>query len=418
MNRPQPLPLIVPFPRNRSDARDVSPLGSRTLRRWRKRLRRSLTAMQAATGNLPRWATLAEIGGEHRGVVTGLFATGAVFLAASLLWLSPLGRPTPVAGATPTAAPAIATWQHVHTQNQAVVESAGAPDERHPAGLSVVSSAAPSPDTDKLADSLVSATHAEGIHPSHAAQATDAAVAVVRALTDAMPDIVTVPVPVMQATPTAPPTAHAAPVTPEADAAPTPARPHRVLYLVDASGSLLDTLPDVVDWVGQHLDTLEEDQRFAVMFFRDLSVVEAEPAGMQPARFSTKVKVWSWMQPEAGHIEAAGRSDVEAALGQALQYEPDEIYIVSDDGFSRRSAWGDGPEMIEQFAGQIAHRDIRVHTVQFYYRDEAGAMEALASRCGGTYRFIEQPRAVETPMFDLLAPIGDDRGEGLAAAGR
>ena len=363
--------------------------------------------------------TSGRVGGGHRGLVTGLLASGGVFAAASVLWLSPLGRPTPVAGATGEAVRGVRGEVRGEVR-QAPVPTAWAMGTSTGPKRDAASASPVMSDRDQSDASGSHRTEGSGWLASMAA---------------AMPEVVTVPVPVPVMVEVASGAADHGELSgadqiqsdparrsdaADSETAVDPDRPRRVLYLVDASGSLLDTLPDAVEWVGQHLDTLEEDQRFAVLFFRDVSVLEAEPAGMQPARFAVKAKVWSWMQPEAGHVEATGRSDVSGALERAMAYEPDAIYILSDDGFSRRSAWGDGPEMIERFAASLAEREVRVHTVQFYYRDEAGALEALASRFDGTYEFIEAAASVPPVGFDLLSPMAEgERGadEGLAAAG-
>lgn len=196
----------------------------------------------------------------------------------------------------------------------------------------------------------------------------------------------------------APATAMAQPVRPTGE---------RIVYLVDASGSLLDSLPQVIDWLGESLDDLGDHQRFTVMFFRRGDVSEVPPAGLKQATFATKAAVWSWMQPEQGNVLPHGRSDVTGALEAALRYDADDVVILSDDAFSRRAASADEDAVVlDEVARILDGHDTRVHTVQFFYRDAAGALEAIADRFDGGYEFIEPtPRDTTAEVDPLLDTI-------------
>lgn len=203
-----------------------------------------------------------------------------------------------------------------------------------------------------------------------------------------------------------PGTKHATRPAPAPQAAPAVATT-RVVYLVDASGSLLDSLPQVIDWLGESLDGLAQGQQFTVLFFREGQVFEAPPRGLKPASFAAKASVWTWMQPERGNVSPRGRSDLFGAIEAAMGYRPDELYIVSDDSFNRSAsaARSEDGAILQRVSTRLGATPPMVHTVQFFYRDEAGALEAIADRFGGTYRFIEPAErttaAVTDPLIEL-----------------
>lgn len=201
-------------------------------------------------------------------------------------------------------------------------------------------------------------------------------------------------------------------VAPQASAVPAPfaqdgAPPQRVVYLIDVSGSLIDIMPDVVDWMGDALEAMAPRTRFSVIFFRKDQFMEVPPAGLKPATFRMRATAWGWMQPASGHVRPFGRSDVTDALAVAMQYEPTQIHILSDDRFSQWSRWGDGAELLDYLADVVGDRAVEIHTVQFFYRGESGVLEALADRFGGTYTFVQSEGsdapATPDPLAELMA---------------
>ncbi len=207
--------------------------------------------------------------------------------------------------------------------------------------------------------------------------------------------------PLAYATPAyyAPPTTHATVVAPAAES-------RRIVYLVDASGSLLDSLPQVIDWLGESLDSLGHQHTFTVLFFREGQVFEAPPRGLKPGSFAAKASVWMWVQPERGNVIPQGRSDLFGAVEMAMAYEPDELFVVSDDSFNRstRGRTRD-TALIDGLGARLGAAPPKVNTVQFFYRDEAGALEAIADRFRGTYTFVAPAERNTTAAGDPLLEL-------------
>ena len=164
----------------------------------------------------------------------------------------------------------------------------------------------------------------------------------------------------------------------------------RVVYLVDISGSQVDVYPEPTTWLADHLRELNERDRFEVIFFRDSELFETPPLGMTDATAQSKQQVRQWIDPAAGNIRIAGRADLLTALEVALGFdEVTDIYVLADDQVMPTDAAYDETFLVSQVLDVVEQRPgLRVHGVQFFYRDDAGTLEALADCTGGGYTFI------------------------------
>ncbi len=186
--------------------------------------------------------------------------------------------------------------------------------------------------------------------------------------------------------------------SPPADAT----RSSHVAYLVDASGSLLDTMPQLLEWLASSIDSLDADTRFTVVFFRRGEAIEVPPTGLKPSDAEHKRRVRAWIDPGRGHVVPAGRSDPFVALDRVLAYHTGEIYLLTDDSVGRRFERPDAERFLERFAERIGDRPVRVHGVQFFYQDPQQVLRKLAAQHDGTFQFIESQRPVGPDPFELL----------------
>jgi len=167
----------------------------------------------------------------------------------------------------------------------------------------------------------------------------------------------------------------------------------RVVYLIDASGSQVDTLPFVQQAVQRALRTLRPDQSYAVIFFNDKSVTEASPLGMNAATAAAVTKTDRFIDPQAGRIVAAGRPDARGAIRRALAYQPDTVVLLSDGLTGRRDPLGDRAGLLALIdAANVS--GARFHTIQVRQPDplatpqRRGTLELIAARTGGVFRFV------------------------------
>lgn len=168
----------------------------------------------------------------------------------------------------------------------------------------------------------------------------------------------------------------------------------RVVYLIDASGSLIDTLPFVQAELQKALRSLRPGQSYAVMFLVGDRVVEAPPVGMKSAGTRAVTHTMQWIDPAAGKIIPSGKPDAHAGIRRALAYQPDAVVMLSD------GLTGSGQAGLTQRARLVSLIDTAntvgtvFHTVQLRQPDplatptRRGTLEMIAHRTGGVYRFV------------------------------
>lgn len=177
----------------------------------------------------------------------------------------------------------------------------------------------------------------------------------------------------------------------------------RIAFVVDASGSMVDSMNQgVLTWLQTAIDGLNETDQFTVLFFQSGDVLEAPPMGLKPADTAARDDVTLWMSPQAGNIRPRGKSNPIDALRIAAQYDVTEVYILSDDKFGER---GQSLASVDarDVAGFWIGREVTVHTTQFYYlNSDDRRLESIARRFGGRYEFVEEPAFDAGPGVDLL----------------
>lgn len=172
-----------------------------------------------------------------------------------------------------------------------------------------------------------------------------------------------------------------------------------IAYVVDASGSLIGTLPVVRRELEQSLRKLTPTQRFAVCFFQRNTALEPPSEGraagrLVPATTAAVDAVMTW----AEGIRPGGRSNPLAALERALALEPDVIFLLSADitgsgefeiGRDELLRTLDRLNPIDPATGR---RPTRIQCVQFLDADPLDTLRTIAERHGGAegYRFLSR----------------------------
>lgn len=193
-------------------------------------------------------------------------------------------------------------------------------------------------------------------------------------------------------------------VTPPA----APKKPGRIVFLVDASGSLVDTMPQMLAWLQRAVKTVGPDEHFAVIFFKAGRAIEASPPGMlKPTRTTLTVLNEQWLDPAASPVMPAGRSDPTIALIKAVSYKPTDIYLLSDESFAQRSGKTTADEAAQIVTDALGDAEVRLHGVQFFYRNGAGVLESLANEFDGTYEFVKEEVTDGDTTIDLIEELRD-----------
>ncbi|MEM1211508.1 MAG: FHA domain-containing protein [Planctomycetota bacterium] len=178
-----------------------------------------------------------------------------------------------------------------------------------------------------------------------------------------------------------------------------------VVFLVDASGSLVDSMPLALSYLNQKVQALPEDAEFTVVFFRLGQAQEPMKPGLRTASPATKRSLAAYLDPAAGYVRPEGRSSIDQALEQALTYAPKTLYILSDNAMGRsdRSDPDQTADALLTRVNQaVAELSPVIHTVQFFYDDPDGLLRSIAEQHDGQFQLLRGTTApVQADPLDL-----------------
>ncbi|MEM6506633.1 MAG: hypothetical protein AAF711_14450 [Planctomycetota bacterium] len=188
-----------------------------------------------------------------------------------------------------------------------------------------------------------------------------------------------------------------------------------VVFLIDASGSMVDVLPFVINELKRVVNKMQPRvengrtvyQEATVIFFSGEGVHEVPGGGgikgMRPMTPQFKAQVQEWVALENFNYDTGGRGSahVKAAMTRALSYEPELIILLSDN----LTGGGQGAtqhELMQDDLLEMIHKHnkakppTKINTIQFLYEDPLvrhglqGTLDRIAEETGGEARFITQ----------------------------
>ena len=186
-----------------------------------------------------------------------------------------------------------------------------------------------------------------------------------------------------------------------------------VVYLIDASGSMVDVLPFVINELKQVVNSMRPaivngraiDRKATIIFFSGDGVYEVPGGGsvkgLRPMTAHFKQQVSEWVSLDNFKYETGGRGSafVGEALARALSYKPDMIMLLSDN----LTGGGQGAtqhELMQDDLLALIHKNnkktpaVRINTIQFLYEDPLvhaglqGTLDRIAEETKGKFRFI------------------------------
>lgn len=186
-----------------------------------------------------------------------------------------------------------------------------------------------------------------------------------------------------------------------------------IVFVVDASGSLIDAQTIVARRLGELIDRLRETQRFAVIFFQGGKAVELPPTGLRSASPERKAEVRRWIDPGQGNVRPLGRANPLPALDIALVLRPDHLCLLADrvtpppGSETVPEGQVSAEDLLDHLARTFQGRSTRLHVMQLFESDARGVLRTLAGRFRGTYQNIRPaPDKAPTrdPLLDSLIP--------------
>jgi hypothetical protein len=174
----------------------------------------------------------------------------------------------------------------------------------------------------------------------------------------------------------------------------------RIVYVVDASGSMLLHLSTVLHELQRSLTTLHPKQEFSIVFFQQNKSITVPPRNsLRPATPHNISTVMEWVQT-SGEVIPTGSSNPVAAIRTAMKLQPDVIYLLSENitGSGRYEVPPD--ELIAQLEKlnpvdpRNGRRRVQINCIQYLTKDSLGTMQRIAEIHGGDdgYTFIERGR--------------------------
>ena len=170
----------------------------------------------------------------------------------------------------------------------------------------------------------------------------------------------------------------------------------RVVYVVDASGSLVGTFPLIIEELRKSLQRLDPRQSFGVIFFQRGEAITVPPGGnLQSATPERVSETMKWIESK---MIPSGRSNPIVAFEAAMTMHPEIIFLLSSD------ITGAGEFEISENAllaaferlnpvDPVTHRRLtRVQCIQFLDPDPLGTLQRIAKDHGGESGFVNITR--------------------------
>lgn len=181
-------------------------------------------------------------------------------------------------------------------------------------------------------------------------------------------------------------------------------RAGKIVYVIDRSGSMLNSFPYLLSELNQSIDRLSPQQYFHVIFFDGFTdeqlisarrrlgpkfdgesdfyragrFIETLPRKLVPAIQVYKEKTKHYLDL----VEAEGQTDPVPAMKRAFELEPDLIYFLTDGEFN--------PVLLEHLARWNRDHKVRIFTLAFVFQGNTRLLKQIAQDHGGKYRFVDE----------------------------
>jgi len=152
----------------------------------------------------------------------------------------------------------------------------------------------------------------------------------------------------------------------------------KIVYVVDRSGSMTDSIDYVKFELKREIGELVEDKEFHVIFYSDGPPMEMPTRRLVNATERNKQLAFEFIDG----IIARGETDPSEALKRAFGTKPELIYLLTDGEFDR-SIVG----LVKQLN---SNQQVTVHTIGFLYDIGATVLKQIADENNGNYKFVSE----------------------------
>lgn len=159
----------------------------------------------------------------------------------------------------------------------------------------------------------------------------------------------------------------------------------RIVFLVDASGSMIGAFRAVIREVERTLRQLDSRQSFTVLLFQGEQVLSPRTlkGGLRPATPAAVDSVVAWMRD----VNPKDRSDPSQALKDAFGLDPQVVYLVSTDITGTGNYEVDRDQLFQLLEKLNprrgdGRRDTLIRCIQLLDEDRLGTLREIARRHG------------------------------------
>ena len=152
----------------------------------------------------------------------------------------------------------------------------------------------------------------------------------------------------------------------------------KIVYVVDRSGSMTDSIDFVKYELKRSIGELSEIKEFHVIFYSSGPPVEMPTRRLVNATERNKQLAFEFIDG----VIAQGETDPSKALERAFDCRPELVYLLTDGEFDRA--------IIDQVKRLNVGGKVTVHTIGFLYKTGETVLKQIADDNHGNYKFVSE----------------------------
>lgn len=153
---------------------------------------------------------------------------------------------------------------------------------------------------------------------------------------------------------------------------------YKVCYVIDRSGSMLDTFDYLRDELKRSIRELVPQQQFHVVFFSAGKPEELPPGKLVYATPANKEKAYKYLDA----VVPSGQTVPGPALERAFACKPELIYFMTDGDFD--------PKVLELLQRLNRDKRVKINTFSFVFKPGEALLKQIASEHGGRYKHVSE----------------------------
>lgn len=150
----------------------------------------------------------------------------------------------------------------------------------------------------------------------------------------------------------------------------------RIVYVVDRSGSMIDTFDLVREELVRSVSRLSMTQKFHVLFFNAGEPLENPPRKLVSAREVTKKELFEFIRT----VRPEGSTNPTRAMEKAFLQDPEIIFFLTDGAFHKT--------LLDHLRAWNRDRRVKIFTIAYVDPEGSELLEQIAREHGGEFRYV------------------------------